>query len=275
MLVHPLDDWEKNWPSWQLGATWQTPVTGLRAKPLMQLVHELADPEHEAQLSAHLVHCPPTGPKPVGQEATHWLEKMNPVLHWQTPLTGEAPVGQAAMQVDPTRLKPVTQLVQMEGAEPQVLQGYEQSLQTPLTGTAWGLAQVVQNCWLEQVLHLLLQGMQVFEVRSANWLGLQALTHCEPILKNPAAQLMQLAQSSTQPLHSGLQASHLPLLAKKLRGQVLTQVPLRANPETQLVQFLATFSQVAQVESHLSHWLMGVLKSPRAQLKVQMPPIMM
>jgi hypothetical protein len=34
-------------------------------------------------------------------------------------------------------------------------------------------------------------------------------------------------------------------------------------------------SQVAQVESHLSHWLMGVLKSPRAQLKVQMPPIMM
>jgi hypothetical protein len=40
------------------------------------------------------------------------------------------------MQVDPTRLKPVTQLVQMEGAEPQVLQGYEQSLQTPLTGTA-------------------------------------------------------------------------------------------------------------------------------------------
>ena len=72
-----------------------------------------------------------------------------------------------------------------------------------------------------------------------------------------------------------MQASHLPLLAKKLRGQVLTQVPLRANPETQLVQFLATFSQVAQVESHLSHWLMGVLKSPRAQLKVQMPPIMM
>jgi hypothetical protein len=89
---------------------------------------------------------------------------MYPLLHWQTPLTGLAPVGQAAIQVDPTRLNPVTQVVQMEGAEPQVLQGYEQSLQTPLTGTAWGLAQVVQNCWLEQVLHLALHVIQVLVV---------------------------------------------------------------------------------------------------------------
>jgi hypothetical protein len=44
-------------------------------------------------------------------------------------------------------------------------------LQTPLTGTAWGLAQVVQNCWLEQVLHLALQVMQVLDFSSMNWLG--------------------------------------------------------------------------------------------------------
>ena len=91
---------------------------------------------------------------------------MNPLLQTQTPLTGLAPVGQAAMQVCPTRLKPVTQVLQIEGAEPQVWQGYEQSLQTPLTGTAWGLAQVVQNCWLEHVLQFVLQGMQVLVVVS-------------------------------------------------------------------------------------------------------------
>lgn len=99
-------------------------------------MHESFDPEHPAQLAAHSVHCPPTAPYPVGQLVTHWLEKMNPLLHWQTPLTGTAPVGQAAIQVDPTRLNPLTQVVQIDGAVPQVLQGYEQSLQTPLTGTA-------------------------------------------------------------------------------------------------------------------------------------------
>jgi hypothetical protein len=45
-------------------------------------------------------------------------------------------VGHAAMQVVPMRLKPETQEVQTEGPDPHVLQGYEQSLQTPLTGTA-------------------------------------------------------------------------------------------------------------------------------------------
>jgi len=86
---------------------------------------------------------------------------MNPEAHWQTPLTGEAPVGQAVIHVDPTKLNPWTHVIQIDGAVPQVWHGYEQSLHTPLTGTAWGLAQVVQNCWVEQVLHLGLQDIQV------------------------------------------------------------------------------------------------------------------
>ena len=181
-------------------------MTTLRLKPLTQLVQAVVEPVQAAQLGAHWVHCPPIGPKPVGQEATHWLEKINPVLQTQTPLTGLAPVGHAAIQVCPTRLKPVTQVLQMEGAEPQVWQGYEHSLQTPLTGTACGLAQVVQNCWLEQVLQLLLQGMQVLVVISGNWSGGHVFKHLEPHLKNPAAQFTQLSQVLTQPLHSALQA---------------------------------------------------------------------
>jgi hypothetical protein len=74
MLVQLLELWEKYCPSWQLGAIWQTPVTELRAYPLMQEVQEVVEPEHAAQLLAHWVHCPPTFPYPVGQDATHWLE---------------------------------------------------------------------------------------------------------------------------------------------------------------------------------------------------------
>jgi hypothetical protein len=87
------------------------------------------------------------------------------------------------------------------------------------------------------------------------------------------AQSMQLSHFSTQPLHSGLQAWQRPSRAKKFRGQFLWQVPLTANPLTQDVQLLALPSQEEQTELQLAHWLMAVLKSPLAQLKLQMPPI--
>jgi hypothetical protein len=77
---------------------------------------------------------------------------MKPDAQTQTPLLGVAPGGQAAIQVLPIRLNPFTQVVQADGLVVlQVLQGYEQSLQTPLTGTACGLAQVVQKLRLLQV----------------------------------------------------------------------------------------------------------------------------
>jgi hypothetical protein len=62
---------------------------------------------------------------------------MKPDAQMQTPLLGVAPVGQAAMQVLPIRLNPVTQVLQADGLVAlQVLQGYEHWLQIPLTGTA-------------------------------------------------------------------------------------------------------------------------------------------
>ena len=62
--------------------------------------------------------------------------KRTPVLQTQIPFLGKAPVGQAAIQVVPMRLNPETHDVQVVGDDEHELQGYEQSLQTPLTGTA-------------------------------------------------------------------------------------------------------------------------------------------
>jgi len=69
------------------------------------------------------------------------------------------------------RWNPETQVVQVEGEVEQELQGYEQSLQTPLTGTAWGLAHLVQKVRLLQVLHLSLQVTQRLAALSTNMLG--------------------------------------------------------------------------------------------------------
>lgn len=79
---------------------------------------------------------------------------------------------------------------------------------------------------MEQVLHLGLQEIQLLELLSTNWFGGQVLQHDDPHLKNPAAQLTQVAQLITQPSHSGLHCLHTPSSPIKPNGHGETHLPL-------------------------------------------------
>ncbi len=73
-----------------------------------------------------LSHCPQAELKlenPEGQFWTHWFDDKYPVLQIQTPLIELAPEGHEEIHVEPTRLKPVTQEVQLDMFWPHYLHG--------------------------------------------------------------------------------------------------------------------------------------------------------